>query len=119
MEGMPNHQADFVLGFMSWLTYFTFNEFSRSCENLIFMDFFSLHFLMLLQAVSFSLTLHEKDLSVARLFRNFLCMSAGFHFLFPLLFTLETQSHSFGLHYVAQFCDSLLKRETQKKQWSH
>lgn len=80
---------------------FTFNDFKRSCENLIFMDFFSLHFLMLLQVVSFSLTLHEKDLSVARLFRNFLCMSAGFHFLFPLLFIVGTQRPSFGLDYVA------------------
>lgn len=100
VEGMPNRQADFVLGYMSWLYGFSFNDFNRSCENLIFMDFFSLHFLMLLQEVSFSFTLHEKELSIARPVRNFLCMSAGFHFLFPLLFTLETQSLRFGLDYV-------------------
>lgn len=46
----------------------------------------------------------KNNLSVSGLCGNFVWLNAGFDFLFPLLFILETQGLSLGLGNVAQFC---------------
>lgn len=66
---------------------------------------FLLHFNAASLFFFFQKTLGKKNnLSVSGLCGNFVWLNAGFDFLFPLLFILETQGLSLGLGNVAQFC---------------
>lgn len=103
-----------------WQTAFSYLEKQKLhglLDLFIFFIFRPLHFWTLLLLVSFSLlkpTLHGKDLSAAGLFINCVCISAGFHFLFPLLFTLKTQRLSLVI-----WTSFVHKGGIQKKQCSH